>query len=88
MKLYGYSQNSSDLMQLQEVTFQISSEEAERLAVFFHKCSQEMNAPHWNHEHFDGGILPEVIIFRAWNLVQYNDSDEVYQSSEPSQGKK
>lgn len=65
MKLYGYSQSSSDLMQLQEVTFQISSEEAERLAVFFHKCSQEMNSPHWNHEHFDGGALPDVIIFRA-----------------------
>lgn len=63
MMVYGYSlNNQKQLLEMKEVTFQISQNEAQKLADFFLKCATEMTKSNWDHEHFNGGGIPDVIV--------------------------
>jgi hypothetical protein len=63
MVVYGYSlKNKKKLLEMKEVTFQVSQKEAQQLADFFSKCATEMTKPNWDHEHFNGGNIPDVIV--------------------------
>lgn len=69
LKIYGYENQDTDtLLTLREVTFEITSEHAKRIGEFFLKCVKEMNEkPEWEHEHLNGGDIPDVIIYKARN---------------------
>ena len=63
MMVYGYSlNNQKKLLEMKEVTFQISQNEAQKLAEFFLRCATEMTKPNWDHEHFNGGDIPDIIV--------------------------
>jgi len=64
MKIYGYDQKDQEnLLELREITFQISPEEAQQIANFFTMCAKRMVIPNWEHEHFNGGNSPDIIVF-------------------------
>jgi hypothetical protein len=66
-KLYGYGcQNGEELMELREVTICIDSAHALALSEFFAQCAKQMEmSPEWEHEHFSGGNIPDLIVFNS-----------------------
>jgi hypothetical protein len=63
-KLYGYErQNYEKLLELREVTICIDSASALALSEFFAQCAKQMEMnPEWNHRHFSGGEIPDLIV--------------------------
>lgn len=65
MKVFGYRQSDCDeLLELREATVCVSGPaEATALSEFFARCAREMEEnPRWDHVHFSGGDIPDVIV--------------------------
>ena len=64
LELYGLRLSGNEqLLPLREVTFCIDSSQAQALSEFFARCAREMESnPRWDHEHFVGGNIPDVIV--------------------------
>jgi hypothetical protein len=66
MKLYGYANSNDMLLDLREVTVHVDADTAQQLGEFFLRCAQGMRATSsWEHEHFDGGSSPDVVVFNS-----------------------
>lgn len=65
MKVFGYSvTNEDELLELRETTVCVSdAAEARALSALFLQCAREMESnPEWDHVHFSGGSVPDLIV--------------------------
>ena len=67
MKLYKYEDESSEVIELSQVTFKCNKADLENLAKFFSCCAENINNDNWEHEHFsdfvgDMALIPDVIV--------------------------
>lgn len=72
MKIYGYALNSADLVEMQEISLRIDSQELRKISDFLLKTAKLMdeNGEKFGHEHFidfnglDNSSFPDIIISR------------------------
>jgi len=66
VKIYGHGyRDNQDNISLRETVFEILPDEAERIGRFFLACATGMSRADWDHEHFNNGHDPEIVVCKS-----------------------